>query len=100
MKKHIVLSLSVVLLAIGAELFAPMGRGGIQPSRKPQPVNPSQTQQIAPVTNPPVASATAEQAAQNCTLDDVAAAVADLGGDASKSTSTGKAAAKKFITGN
>jgi hypothetical protein len=97
MKKQIVLSLSVVMLAISVDLFAPYGKGFRANQAPAQRVQPSQgqTQQ----TTAPVPTSIAD-AAENCTLHDVAAALRKLGADVNSATTAGTNTAIKYIKGN
>lgn len=96
MKKQIVLSLSVLMLAISNEVFAP-AKGRAPREEINRNINPS----VIPPVNPPASSATLTSAQavanSNVTLADVKAALDGMG-DLGNSTPEGTKKAKDFIT--
>ena len=98
MKKQIVLSLSVLMLAIGSDLFAPTGGGVVRGGTRVEDENQTPVKKT-PDALKAVVPASAEAAAQKCTLADVAAVATELAGD-QQSTESGKRVAKAYITGS
>lgn len=103
MKKQIVLSLSVLVVAMSSDLFAPLNLSGGTPAPVTRPVvneNNSASRSVTPSTQSAAQTvpADAAAAAADCTMADVAAVAAELAGG-QQATPAGKAKARAYITG-